>query len=156
MKCYRLIQKHYCVSYPQRKSIVTNCHKQHFVTVWLAKNPLCGVREDIPSEILIKCRSIKNIYAAIFVEINLRTNRLILDGTYYSTVNEILFSEIGLYLDVYTNRFSKVILILPILTPSKKSQEINQLKTQQGQALSRRHQITFTCNVIIFFKCPSP
>ena len=73
------------------------------------------VREDIPSDILIKHRSIENV-EAIFVEINLRKNRLLLVGTYhsthkkYGTTDQTFFSEIGLALDVYTNRFDKFLL----------------------------------------------
>ena len=42
------------------------------------------VREDIPSDILIRHKTPTNI-EAIFVEINLRTNKLLLVGTYHST-----------------------------------------------------------------------
>ena len=42
------------------------------------------VREDIPSDILMK-HSIEENIEAIFVEINLRKNKLLLVGTYHST-----------------------------------------------------------------------
>ena len=76
---------------------------------------LIYVREDIPSDILIKHRSLENV-EAIFVEINLRKNRLLLVGTYhsthkiYGTTDETFFNEIGLALDVYSNRFDKFLL----------------------------------------------
>ena len=66
------------------------------------------VREDIPSDILIKHRIQKNI-EAIFVEINLRKNRLLLVGTYHSThekygaTDEVFFNQISLALDVYSS-----------------------------------------------------
>ena len=66
------------------------------------------VREDIPSDILIKHKIKKNI-EAIFVEINLRKNRLLLVGTYHSThekygvTDEVFFNQIILALDVYSS-----------------------------------------------------
>ena len=45
------------------------------------------VREDIPCDILIKHKSPANI-EAIFVEINLQKNKLLLVGTYHSTNKE--------------------------------------------------------------------
>ena len=72
------------------------------------------VREDIPCDILIRHNTPKNI-EAIFLEINLRKNRLLLVGTYHSTSkehgegDEKYFQEIGLALDVYS-RFDKFLL----------------------------------------------
>ena len=65
------------------------------------------IREDIPSDILLKHKLPSNI-EAIFVEINLRKNRLLLVGTYHSThkthgsSDETFFNNIGLALDVYS------------------------------------------------------
>ena len=65
------------------------------------------VREDIPSDILLKHKIQENI-EAIFVEINLRKNKLLLVGTYHSThekygvSDQIFFQQIGLALDVYS------------------------------------------------------
>ena len=65
------------------------------------------VREDIPSDILIKHKTLENI-EAIFVEINLRKNKLLLIGTYHSTnekygaKDDVYFMQIGLALDVYS------------------------------------------------------
>ena len=72
------------------------------------------VREDIPCDILMKHSTPKNI-EAIFLEINLRKNRLLLVGTYHSTNKEHgetdvrYFQEMGLALDVYS-RFDKFLL----------------------------------------------
>ena len=72
------------------------------------------VREDIPSDILIKHNLPMNI-EAIFIEINLRKNKLLLVGTYHSTnkehgVKDIeFFKEIGFALDVYS-RYDKFLL----------------------------------------------
>ena len=65
------------------------------------------VREDIPSDILMKHKTEENI-EAIFLEINLRKNKLLLVGTYHSTnekygaKDDIYFMQIGLALDVYS------------------------------------------------------
>ena len=72
------------------------------------------IREDIPSDILLKHNLPSNI-EAICVEINLRKNRLLLIGTYHSThkthgsSDENFFYNIGLTLDVYSN-FDKFLL----------------------------------------------
>ena len=72
------------------------------------------IREDIPSDILIKHKLPSNI-EAICVEINLRKNRLLLIGAYHSTnktygsSDETFFYNIGLTLDVYSN-FDKFLL----------------------------------------------
>ena len=72
------------------------------------------VREDIPCDILMKHSTPKNI-EAIFLEINLRKNKLLLVGTYHSTNKEHgegdarYFQEMGLALDVYS-RFDKFLL----------------------------------------------
>ena len=72
------------------------------------------VREDIPSDILLKHKLPKNI-EAIFIEINLRKNRILLIGTYhsthktYGTDDETFFNNIGLALDVYSS-FDKFLL----------------------------------------------
>ena len=73
------------------------------------------VREDIPSDILIKHNIGENI-EAIFVEINLRKNKLLLVGTYhsinakYGTTDEEYFRQIGLALDVYSSTYDKFLL----------------------------------------------
>ena len=65
------------------------------------------VREDIPSDILLKHKLHENV-EAIFVEINLRKNKILLVGTYhstnldYGTTDEVFFKEMGLALDVYS------------------------------------------------------
>ena len=72
------------------------------------------VREDIPCDILIKHKTPANI-EAIFVEINLRKNKLLLVGTYHSTNKEHgetdgeYFKQIGFALDVYS-RYDKFLL----------------------------------------------
>ena len=72
------------------------------------------VRQDIPSDILIKHKLDNNI-EAIFLEINLRKNRLLLVGTYHSThkihgTNDSLyFNQIRIALDTYS-RFDKFLL----------------------------------------------
>ena len=72
------------------------------------------VREDIPCDILIKHKTPSNI-EAIFVEINLRKNKLLLVGTYHSTNREHgekdgeYFKQIGFALDVYS-RYDKFLL----------------------------------------------
>ena len=64
------------------------------------------VREDIPSDVLIKHKIQENI-EAVFVEINLRKNKLLLVGTYHSThekygvKDQVFFDQISLALDVY-------------------------------------------------------
>ena len=73
------------------------------------------VREDIPSDILMK-HSIEENIEAIFVEINLRKNKLLLVGTYhstnvkYGTTDEEYFRQIGLALDVYSSTYDKFLL----------------------------------------------
>ena len=73
------------------------------------------VREDIPSDILMKHNIGENI-EAIFVEINLRKNKLLLVGTYhsinakYGTTDEEYFRQIGLALDVYSSTYDKFLL----------------------------------------------
>ena len=72
------------------------------------------VREDIPCDILIKHKMPANI-EAIFLEINLRKNKLLLVGTYHSTNKEHgenddkYFQQIGFALDVYS-RYDKFLL----------------------------------------------
>ena len=72
------------------------------------------VREDIPCDILIKHKMPTNI-EAIFLEINLRKNKLLLVGTYHSTNKEHgekddkYFQQIGFALDVYS-RYDKFLL----------------------------------------------
>ena len=66
------------------------------------------VREDIPCDILLKHTIPQNI-EAIFVEINLRKNKLLLVGAYHSTnkvygsSDEVFFKNIGMTLDVYSS-----------------------------------------------------
>ena len=66
------------------------------------------VREDIPSDILLKHKIRENI-EAIFLEINLRKTKLLLGGTYHSThetygaKDEEYFQQMGLVLDVYSS-----------------------------------------------------
>ena len=68
------------------------------------------VREDIPCDILLKHILPENI-EAIFIEINLRKNKLLLVGTYhsksqkYGVADEVYFKQIGLALDIYSSRF---------------------------------------------------
>ena len=65
------------------------------------------VREDIPSEKLTKHKLHENV-EAIFVEINLRKNKILLVGTYhstnveYGTTDEVFFKQMTLALDVYS------------------------------------------------------
>ena len=72
------------------------------------------VREDIPSDILLKHKLHENV-EAIFVEINLRKNKILLVGTYhstnldYGTTDEVFFKEMGLALDVYS-KYDKFLL----------------------------------------------
>ena len=72
------------------------------------------VRQDIPSHILIEHKLDNNI-EAIFLEINLRKNKLLLVGTYHSThkiqgTNDSLyFNQIRIALDAFS-RFDKVLL----------------------------------------------
>ena len=72
------------------------------------------VREDIPSDILLKHNIHKNV-EAIFVEINLRKNKLLLVGTYhstneeYGTTDDIFFRQMSLALDVYS-RYDRFLL----------------------------------------------
>ena len=72
------------------------------------------VREDIPSDILLNHNINKNI-EAIFVEINLRKNKILLVGTYHSTnkkfgtCDDVFFQQIGLALDVYS-KYDKFLL----------------------------------------------
>ena len=79
------------------------------------------VREDIPSDILIKHKTPTNI-EAIFVEINLRKNKLLLVGTYHSTnkkhgqKDDEYFRQIGFALDVYS-RFDKFLLAGDVNVP---------------------------------------
>ena len=76
---------------------------------------LIYIREDIPSDILIKHKIMENI-EAIFSEINLRKSRLLLVGTYHSThtkygsTDEVYFDQLGLALDVYSSKFDKFLL----------------------------------------------
>ena len=69
------------------------------------------VREDIPSDILLKHNLHENV-EAIFVEINLRKNKLLLVGTYhstndeYGTTDEVFFKQMALALDVYSSMIS--------------------------------------------------
>ena len=66
------------------------------------------VREDIPSDRLNKHNTPTNV-EAIFVEINLRKNKLLLVGMYHSTNAEygtsdaVFFEQIRFALDVYSN-----------------------------------------------------
>ena len=66
------------------------------------------VREDIPSRELTKHNLSKNV-EAIFVEINLRKNKLLLVGTYHSTNQDYgtsdseYLEQIGFALDIYSN-----------------------------------------------------
>ena len=66
------------------------------------------VREDIPSDTLQKHKIHENI-EAIFIEINLRKNKLLLVGIYHSTNAEygtsdaVFFDQLGFALDVYSN-----------------------------------------------------
>ena len=79
------------------------------------------VREDIPSDILTKHYAPTNI-EAIFVEINLRKNKLLLVGTYHSTNkkhgqrDDEYFRQIGFALDVYS-RFDKFLLAGDVNVP---------------------------------------
>ena len=63
------------------------------------------VREDIPSDILLKHKIRENI-EAISLEMNLRKTKLLLGGTYHSThetygaKDEEYFQQMGLVLDV--------------------------------------------------------
>ena len=66
------------------------------------------VREDIPSERLTRHNLHENV-EAIFVEINLRKNKILLVGTYhstnadYGTTDELFFKQMTLALDVSLN-----------------------------------------------------
>lgn len=66
------------------------------------------VREDIPSDRLQKHNIHKNV-ESVFIEINLRKNKLLLVGIYHSTNAEygtsdaVFFEQLGLALDVYSN-----------------------------------------------------
>ena len=72
------------------------------------------VREDIPSDILLKHNIHKNV-EAIFVEINLRKNKILIVGTYhstntkYGTSDDIFFNQIGLAIDFYS-KYDKFLL----------------------------------------------
>ena len=72
------------------------------------------VREDIPSDILLKHNIPENV-EAIFVEINLRKNKILLVGTYhstnaeYGTTDEVYFKQMALALDVYS-KYDKFLL----------------------------------------------
>ena len=72
------------------------------------------VREDIPSDILLKHNIHKNI-EAIFLEINLRKNKILVVGTYhstnalYGTNDDVYFEQMGLALDVYS-KYDKFLL----------------------------------------------
>ena len=72
------------------------------------------VREDIPSERLTKHNLHENV-EAIFVEINLRKNKILLVGTYhstnveYGTTDEVFFKQMTLALDVYS-KYDKFLL----------------------------------------------
>ena len=65
------------------------------------------VRADIPSDILLKHKIDKNV-EAIFLEINLRKNKILLVGTYHSknkkfgTTDEVFFQQLGLAMDLYS------------------------------------------------------
>ena len=73
------------------------------------------VREDIPCDILRRHNIPENV-EAIFLEINLCKNKLLLVGTYhsknpkYGTTDEDFFKHIGLALDFYSTRFDKFLL----------------------------------------------
>ena len=73
------------------------------------------VREDIPSNPLIKHKLVDNVEALV-VEINLRKNKLLLIGAYHSTslefgtTDEVFFEQMGLVLDLY-NRYDKFLLV---------------------------------------------
>ena len=73
------------------------------------------VREDIPCDILLK-HNIPTNLEAIFVEINLRKNKLLLVGTYhsknakYGVTDDEFFKNIGLALDFYSTRYDKFLL----------------------------------------------
>ena len=73
------------------------------------------VREDILSRELARHNLSKNI-EAIFVEINLRKNKLLLVGTYHSTnkdygaSNSHYFEQMGFALDVYSN-YNKFLIV---------------------------------------------
>ena len=66
------------------------------------------VREDIPSNQLTKHVVIKNV-ELLFVEINLRKNKMLLVGTYhstssdYGTTHEVFFEQLGFALDHYSS-----------------------------------------------------
>ena len=72
------------------------------------------VREDIPRDRLLKHNINKNI-EAIFIEINLRKNKILLVGTYHSTdknfgtKDDVFLEQIGLALDVYS-KYDKFLL----------------------------------------------
>ena len=72
------------------------------------------VRDDIPSEKLTKHKLHENV-EAIFVEINLRKNKILLVGTYhstnveYGTTDEVFFKQMTLALDVYS-KYDKFLL----------------------------------------------
>ena len=73
------------------------------------------IREDIPCDELLKHNSPANI-EAIFVEINLRKNKLLLAGAYhsknakYGVTDDEFYKQIGLILDLYSSRFDKFLL----------------------------------------------
>ena len=73
------------------------------------------VREDIPCDILSK-HNIPTNLEAIFVEINLRKNKLLLVGVYhsknekYGVTDDVFFKHIGLTLDFYSKRYDKFLL----------------------------------------------
>ena len=73
------------------------------------------VREDIPCDALSKYSTPSKL-EAIFVEINLRKNKLLLVGTYhsknpkYGLTDEEFFKHIGLALDFYSTRYEKFLL----------------------------------------------
>ena len=73
------------------------------------------IREDIPCDELIKHNSPEKI-EAIFVEINLHKNKLLLaciyhsKNTKYGVADDEFYKQIGLVLDLYLSRFDKFVL----------------------------------------------
>ena len=73
------------------------------------------VREDIPCDALSKYSTPARL-EAIFVEINLRKNKILLVGTYhsksakYGVTDEDFFKHMGLALDFYSTRYDKFLL----------------------------------------------
>ena len=96
-------------SFPEKQFMISGFKKPYR----LDRNKYGGgvmiyVRGDIPSQQLEKHNISKNV-ETIFVEINLRKNKLLLVGTYhstntvYGTSDEVFLEKMGLALDVYSN-----------------------------------------------------